>query len=162
MTLQSKPHGEARAAAPNGVHTSSSSSRSRSTHKRTQPQEPPTRERIQRARAAADLTSMGRGKQVSIMDVILDSQAPTARLDAEDLIDAIEQYQCIAFARPSAEDDLLADMFVPGRYEARQAAFWQDVRDALEYSPKSIYHVSAERSTAAWDTASDSGSSEPL
>lgn len=96
------------------------------------------------------------------MDVILDAQAPTARLDADDLLDAIEECQRIALARPSAEDDLLADMFVPGRYEARQVAFWQDVTAALEHSPKSMYHVSAERSTATWDTASDSGGSEPL
>lgn len=120
------------------------------------------RERIRRARAAAECSGRGRGRHVSIMDVVLDAQAPTARLDADDLLDAIEQHQRAALARPSAEDDLLADMFVPGRYEARQRALWREAAAALEYWPKSLYHVSAERTTAAWDAASDSGGSEPL
>ncbi|GJE84338.1 hypothetical protein PsYK624_004140 [Phanerochaete sordida] len=129
--------------------------------RRSAPAESAPRERIRRARAAAERAA-GRGKRVGIMDVILDAQAPTARLDADDLLDAVEQCQRTALALPSAEDDLLADMFVPGRYEARHAAFWQDVTAALEYAPRSLYHVSAERSTAAWDAASDSGGSEPL
>ncbi|EKM59296.1 uncharacterized protein PHACADRAFT_169821 [Phanerochaete carnosa HHB-10118-sp] len=156
-TLQTNGHSALRTAASGGARTNASAS-SRSSHRRreAQAQKPPTHERIRRARAAADLSSLGCGKDVSIMDVILDAQAPTARLDADDLLDAIEQCQRTALARPSAEDDVLADMFVPGRYEARQIAFWQDVTAALEYAPKSLYRLSAERSTAAWDTASDS------
>lgn len=98
------------------------------------------------------------------MDVILDSQEPTAGLDADDLMDAMEQYQRIVFGRPSAEDDVLADMFVPGRYEARQEASYREIAAAqADYSPKSIYHVSAERSTALWDASLDSdSSSEPI
>jgi hypothetical protein len=105
---------------------------------------------------------MDRGRRVAIMDVILDSRA---RLDLDDLRDAIAQCQRNVLGRPSPEDDSLADMFVPGRYEARQAAFWEDaIADALvDYSPNSIYNVSAERSTACWGTSLDSdGSSEHI
>ena len=96
------------------------------------------------------------------MDVILNAQE---RLDADDLMDAVEQYRRIACGQPSAEDDVLADMLVPGRYEARQAAFWRELAAAaqIDYSPKSIYHVSAERSTAMWDgSLTGDGSPEPI
>ena len=141
-----------------------STPRARPAQRRAHAQLSPTRERIHRARATAELSKGRGGKQVSIMDVILDAQQPTAGLDADDLMDAMEQYQRIAFARPSAEDDFLADMFVPGRYEARQEALWRDIAAAqMDYSPKSIYHVSAERSTATWDASLDSdGGSEPF
>lgn len=123
----------------------------------------PTREALSRARAEAAL-SAGRGRRVAIMDVILDAQAPTARLDADDLLDAVAAHQRAALGGPpDADEAYLVDLFVPGRHAAREAAVWRELVDAAaqgDLSPRRIYRVSAERSTAMWDGALESDGSE--
>lgn len=121
------------------------------------------KERIRHATeaAAARTTTRRDGRRVSIMDVVLDAQPATARLDADDFLDAIEQAQRIALALPSPEDDWLADLFVPGRYEARQAAFWREVlAPVVEDAPYHLYNVSAERTTASWSAELESSDAD--
>ena len=71
----------------------------------------------------------------------------------EDLQDAIEECYRVALSAPASEiDHVLADMLIPGRYEARQAAL--DDRPQVipeEFTANEIYRVSAERSTATWE-----------
>lgn len=133
-------------------------------HGRSVPQLRPTSsyELVSNARAAAHSSSHRFNRHVSIMDVVLDAQGPNRRLDIEDLRDAIEECHRVALSIPASdEDELLANMFVPGRYEARQAFLAEDVQDLAEdFTPKEIYQVSAERSTATWEPSLDSESSD--
>ncbi|KAI0089053.1 hypothetical protein BDY19DRAFT_122579 [Irpex rosettiformis] len=117
-----------------------------------------TRDLVNNARAAAHTSSDRTNRPVSIMDVVLDAQVPNKRLDIEDLQDAIEECHRVALSIPASDvDELLADMFVPGRIEARQAFLAQDVEDlATEITPNEIYRISAERSTATWEPCLDS------
>lgn len=145
------------------------------THKRrrasSRPPQPPlsaTQELVRRARAAAAAAtgthSAARGGRDSIMDVVLGAQAPNTRLHVEDLQDAIEECYRAALAVPTCgADAALADMFVPGRYAARQAAPADAVLAAPEeFTPNEIYRVSAERSTVAWEPELDSDDSASM
>ncbi|KAF7800141.1 hypothetical protein EIP86_011386 [Pleurotus ostreatoroseus] len=110
-----------------------------------------------RVQAVADLCSVARGHQVSIMDVVLDAQASAAGggLD-EDLLDALEERQRIAMHGLSDEDAVL-EMLSPRWYGVRQARKWQGTLvPPVDCSSSRIYHISAERSTASWDGNLDS------
>ena len=124
---------------------------------------PPTAHNlVSNARRAAHLSSYRSKRPVSIMDVVLNAQVPNTRLDIEDLQDAIEECQRTALSIPASDvDELLANMFVPGRYEARQAFLAEGVQDlSEEFTPNEIYRVSAERSTVTWEPSLDSESSD--
>ncbi|KAI0346856.1 hypothetical protein BDW22DRAFT_464410 [Trametopsis cervina] len=133
---------------------------SKTTRRKPQARISPAQELVLKARAAAAHSSgvHGSHRPVSVMDVVLNAQTPNRRLDVEDLRDAIDECHRIALSFPASdEDDVLANMFVPGRVEARQAFLAEDVGAVLdEFSPRGIYQVSAERSTAAWDPSLDS------
>lgn len=107
---------------------------------------------------------MAQSRPISIMDVVLGAQAPNTRLYVEDLRDAIDECHRVALSFPASEDDdLLADRFVPGRYEARQATLSQAVlREPEVLEANEIYQVSAERSTASWSPLLDSDDSASL
>ena len=118
-----------------------------------------TRDRI-RAQAIADLYSVARGNQVSIMDVVLDSQ-PVARPDprtgiTEELMDYLEERQRITMHDPS-DEEILQEMFNPWYHGRRQARKWLGtVVTPVDCSSSRIYRVSAERSTVSWDSSLDS------
>ena len=111
-----------------------------------------------RAQAVADLYTVSRGHLVSIMDVILDSRESATVQSGidDDWMDSIEERQRLALHDPS-DDEMMLEIFNPWWYGARLARKWQGtVVTPVDCSSSRIYHVSAERSTAAWDSSLDS------
>lgn len=124
-----------------------------------QPRLTATQDIVRRARAAAAALRPGSARaRESIMDVVLNAQAPNTRVYVEDLQDAIDEcYRAALYVPASEVDDVLADMFVPGRYAARQAALADAVQVIPEeFTANEIYRVSAERSTVTWEPSLDS------
>ncbi|KAI0082375.1 hypothetical protein K474DRAFT_1671071 [Panus rudis PR-1116 ss-1] len=91
-----------------------------------------------------DLTEQG--SKPSLMDVILDARPPVTRYSEDLLFDAIE------FGKPQPIDGFKTqrDLY---DYWAHQEFLWRGLKvEPMDVSPRKIYHVSAERSTATWDT----------
>ncbi|TCD67571.1 hypothetical protein EIP91_012268 [Steccherinum ochraceum] len=94
-----------------------------------------------------------RGRRPFIMDVILDAQpAPVTQFSEDLLMDAIESRRSPRHPHTlSSKRDLDA-------YWDAEHALWRGiprVEAGADISPRVVYHVSAERSTASWDARLD-------
>ena len=120
----------------------------------------PVKEHQVESQVITDLYTKARGSQVSIMDIVLDSKlspaTPRDGVSPEDWMDNLEEHQRIALHDPS-DEDMLREIISPWWHGIRQARKWRGTPVApVDCSSRRIYRVSAERSTAAWDSSLDS------
>ncbi|CAL1701275.1 unnamed protein product [Somion occarium] len=106
------------------------------------------KEILRRARETIRLNSKSPGHPPFLMDTVLNSQAPnTANLE-ELLTEALDHKLGRSFHPDAAH--------YRNDYWTNEPYLWRGVAvEPLDLSPRKIYHVSAERSTASWDSTLD-------
>ncbi|KAJ3483950.1 hypothetical protein NLI96_g5981 [Meripilus lineatus] len=120
------------------------------------------KEVLRRARETISLntTPLSCRRPQFIMDIILDSLPPVTISTSDELMETID-----SFKRFTATLDSVSNLHTRSSIDSKdleeywrvQAKVWQGVAEGpSDYSPRRIYHVSAERSTASWDSGTQS------
>ncbi|KAI0796936.1 hypothetical protein C8Q75DRAFT_729763 [Abortiporus biennis] len=114
---------------------------------------------IQLAKEAADLDFECYGRRTTIMDLILDAKPPVEKYAEDVLMDAMDLGKKFnsSLPPPPPNHSFRKAKDLVG-YWAQQESMWRGRQfgvyedSTMDFSPRNIYNVSAERTTASWSS----------
>jgi len=116
------------------------------------------KELLHLAKEAANLDLECLGRRPFIMDLILDTKPTITKYREDILMDALEETKQRFYPKADYSFRKPSDL---RKYWSEQEELWRnvplDLGDSLDFSPKKLYHVSAERTTAWNSTFDDMG-----